>query len=319
MRSRMKLAAVLLATSATVVFGFGTGRQAGQASDQPDVEELIERFEGVRIYTKPARDAEIGFSTPTRVKEVHVVGGQRVTKGELLIRGDDFEEQALLKLAEIRAERNIRGEAALKAAELAAKENESTIIAFEKASVTQLEVDRARLQKETRELEVEIEDMTFRSDQVQVDRMKAMLSELRIEAPFDGIVDQVIVDVGDSIRDSEPVIRVVDITSIELDVPAPTDVTLSMGLKKGDPAWVLLDLAGKVQIAEGRVEEVSPVANYASRTRRVRVVIDNPHGWPSGLPAWVRFEEPGAEWGEYMIRAASGADGAGDALAGVNR
>lgn len=319
MQSRMKLAAVLAVSGATLVFGFGAGQRSSQPTERKETEALIERFEGVRIYTKPSRDAEIGFAVPTRVTEVHVAGGQRVTKGQLLIRGDDGEERSLLELAKIRADDDSRVQRAIKAAELATKEYERAQEAFDKASVTQLEVDRARLQMETSELDVQIEKMTFHSDRVQVERMEAMLSELRINAPFDGIIDQVIVDVGDSIRDSEPVIRVVDITSMELDVPAPTDVTLSLGLNEGDPAWVLLDLAGQIRIVEGRVEEVSPVANYASRTRRVRVMIENPNGWPSGIPAWVRFEKPGSEWDEYMIRASAEGEGAGDALAGVNR
>jgi len=145
------------------------------------------------------------------------------------------------------------------------------------------------------------------------------VKEKRIEAPFDGIIDEVIVDVGDSIRDSEPVVRVVDITKLELDVPARTDVTLRLGLKVGDPAWVLVDLAGRVHVVEGVVAEVSPVANYASRTRRVQVEIDNPRAWPSGVPAWVRFEGPEGEWDEYMMRTTAGGGSAGDAMAGVER
>ena len=53
---------------------------------------------------------------------------------------------------------------------------------------------------------------------------------------------------------------------------------------------------------EGTSTEVSPVAYFATRQRRVRVEVPNPDGWPAGLPAWVRFTAPDGEWSERVVR-----------------
>ena len=55
-------------------------------------------FGGERAKTDPSRNAVMGFPVPTQVKEVLVKGGQRVAKGDLMIRGDvaDVLDQAVL-------------------------------------------------------------------------------------------------------------------------------------------------------------------------------------------------------------------------------
>ena len=37
-------------------------------------------------------------------------------------------------------------------------------------------------------------------------------------------------------------------------------------------------------------------ANFEADLRRIRVELDNPADWPSGLTSWVRFTAPEGEW-----------------------
>ena len=73
------------------------------------------------------------------------------------------------------------------------------------------------------------------------------------------------------------------------------DLAGTLAAKVNDPAWVLVEVAGKARVVVGKIVEVAPVADPASRTRRVRVEVPNASGASqivAGEPAWVRFTEP---------------------------
>jgi len=65
---------------------------------------LIAEFGGKKSATKGHRDSVMGFSLPTQVAEVLVKGGQEVPKGTLLVRGDDTEDLAVLKLQKLKSD-----------------------------------------------------------------------------------------------------------------------------------------------------------------------------------------------------------------------
>lgn len=266
-------------------------------------------FAGVRVFTKPSRDAVMGFSRTTSVLEVLVSGGQLVERGDLLVRGDDREDEALLRQQRVRAETSLPIERERKIEALAKVEYERMREVHQQDGAAQLEVDRARLNWETSVLDARMAVWQQEQEAMQVERAEARVEALRLRAPFDGVVESVKVDEGDTIRESEKVVRVVRINPLWMDVHAPVEETLLLGLEPGDPAWVLVDYPGEPRLLEGRVVEVSPVADFSIRKRRVRVEADNPEGWPPGLGAWVRFQEPSDEW-RTAFHAVFSADGA---------
>jgi len=269
----------------------GGGLDSGFRFD-PDESAWAEPFGGVQTFTRPSRDSVMGFNAPTRVVEILVRGGQRVTAGQLLIRGDDAEQLAIVRQTALRAESELQVERAQKAADLAAVEYGSTQDAYGRGGSSQFELDRSRLAMETARIDVETAKLNQALEHVRLDQARALLAQLRIEAPFDGIIDEVAVELGRSIDRAQPAIRVVSIDPLWIDVPAPAGETIRLGLKDGDPAWVLVDAPEARGVRVGRVIEVSPVADYASRSRRVRVEVENPGSLPPGLRVWVRFTEP---------------------------
>jgi hypothetical protein len=82
---------------------------------------------------------------------------------------------------------------------------------------------------------------------------------------------------------------------------------MTLGLKPGDPAWVLMDTPDDPVVLVGKVLEVSPVAEFASQSIIVKVEIENPRSRPAGLAAWVRFVEPTGPWQERIWKAEAGA------------
>jgi len=277
---------------------------AGQADArvfvvEPPVEltrELLQTYSGVKAVTRPSRDATMGFSLPTRVMEVLAVGGQDVKKGQVLLRGDDNEDSVVVKLQEIRSKTDLPVQKAAKAAELAKLEYVKTVEAGKLSGASPMEIDRAKLTADGAVIDRETAAMQQDQEVIQVERLKARLDKLVIRAPFDGQVDVVMADVGQSTSESDKVVRVVNVDVLWLDVAAPTSLSVDLRLKPGDPAWVLMELPGTPVVRLGKVVEVSPTADSASGTRRVRVEVQNTERVVAGVTSWVRFTEPTGEW-----------------------
>jgi len=296
-----------LAVLAAVV---GLGLSMGAGSVLPPVDraqpEPAERLAammafGERAVVKPSRDAVMGFTLSTSVGEVLVSGGQAVRAGDLLIRGDDSEDLAEARFQRARAKTELpveRSRLQLEAAEL---EYQIQIETDSQGATSPAELRRTKVARDTAKIDYDLALLNQVLSDLQATRAEARVDKLSLRAPFDGVVDIINVDRGQSVRDGEPVVRVVSVDPLWIDVPTATALTLAQGLKPGDPAWVVLqeDTAQRVYIAE--VLEVAPTADAASGTRRVRVRMANKIGLVPGVNCWVRFTEPGAEWDGRIV------------------
>jgi RND family efflux transporter MFP subunit len=297
MKASRMAAVVTLSGLAVAPWGVALSQPAATEAARVDV-RVYSEF-GEKAVTRPSRDATMGFSMPTQVREVMVKGGDKVKKGQLLARGDDEEDVAFLKLNKLQSDTDLPVQKARAALELSKLEFERIEEAFKGGAAAQQDLDRARLNSDGARIDWETAKVQQEQAAAQVQRAEARVSRLNIRAPFDGQIDSVQVDAGQALSESDKVLRIVNVDLIWIDVPTRLDRAGAIGIKQDDPAWVLMEVDGAPSIREGRVIEVSPVADPASRTRRVRVEIKNPEG-PAprlvpGEPAWVRFEKPGDE------------------------
>lgn len=264
---------------------------------------LTEEFAGHKAFTRPNQDADMGFNLPTRVMEILAKAGQRVKAGQMLIRGDDAEDVIAMRLQRVRAANESSVHKAQNAVELATLEYERILDADRRGSASPQEVDRGRLSLEAARNDLATAQMDQEQQVISVDRFQARVDRLRLVAPFEGHIDIIRVDVGQSVTENDKIIRVVDVDPLLIDVPTPTDESMRLAVKPGDDAWVLMDMAGRPVVLRAKVSEVAPTADASSRTRRIRVELPNPDradGSPgelvAGEPAWVRFTPPDEAW-----------------------
>ncbi len=296
------------------------GVLAGAAPQEPPAvgltPQMIAEFGGEKHITRPSLDATMGFSIATRVTSVLVKVGEEIKQGQLLIRGEDAEEAVFVKLQKLRAETDLPVQKAAKAAELAKLEYDGLLDAKSKGAGSPLELGRAKLTWEGATIDFDTAKITQQQEVLQVERFQSRLDKLQLKAPFSGRVDSISADVGQSVSESDKVIRVVNIDPLRVDVPAPTGMTLEMGLKVGDPAWVLMDVPGEPRVRVAKVVGLGAVADSASATRNVRIEVPNADGVIAGLTAWVRFREPTGAWKNRIV--ADGAKTASAAPAGAS-
>lgn len=309
--------AVSLATWAGTSIGQESNQQPSDSKavlDQsPESRGVVRAFAGIKAVTRPSRDATMGFQLPTQVTKVFVKGGQSVKAGDPLIQGDDTEDVALYELQKLRAETDVPIKAAAKARDLSLLEFQRTEEAFQKKASNQQEYDRAKLTWERAVLEHENAVQQQRQEVVGTTARLARVKKLTLTAPFDGVIDVVQADVGQSITESRDVLRIVNVEKLWIDANAPIDDARTLTIKDGDSAWVLVEVVGKSRVIAARVIEVAPAAHPSARTRRIRVELDNPAGAEqllAGDAVWVRFTEPGAEVMKQI--AAAGVGGRGE-------
>ncbi len=255
----------------------------------PRWEAISEAFGGVKSETRPSRDATMSFTFATEVREVHVKGGQRVKRDDPLMRARDDEVVAALEQQRTMAENDLEIQGASAALELAK-------FRFEQlkrgGTFTPSEFAELEIQAKTAEIQRNLAIFNREQQQHRLRQLEAQSIRYHLTAPFDGVVSQVMVDVGQGVNEQQKLIRIVNTDQLRLDAWAGTEETMRLSLKDGARAWVLVDVPDRPVVAEGRVIEIDPVADSVSQTRRIRVEIDNVAGWPAGTQARVRLAGP---------------------------
>jgi membrane fusion protein, multidrug efflux system len=292
------VACAALAGVCVPMAGWTAGQPGGQQAESVGrVEASLAAEFGELAVLRPSRDAIMGFQQPTKIAEITARGGQEVREGQLLVRGDDTEEVQMERMQEVRAKSTVPVDGAKAEMEQAEHEAAMQREARRLGGSSEPEVRRAELVATVKRYQYLAAVLQQTQEVLQHERMKTRVQKFRIEAPFEGIVDVVMGDVGQAVAENEKIVRVVNIDQLWIDVGARMSDPRTLGLKEGDSAWVLLDLAGKAEMRMGRVIEAAPTADMGSRTRRIRVEIDNPRGEGriiAGGPAWVRFSAPEA-------------------------
>jgi multidrug efflux pump subunit AcrA (membrane-fusion protein) len=298
----MALGALILCTGS--VFG---RVQPGSAQPEPPrgvTPAAAASFGGEKSVTRPSRDSTLSYTFPVEIAEIVARGGAKVKKGDLLVKGRDDEYRYQRDLQKLQAESDLDIQKAQAALEQAQIEYDAQVELRDlKKGGNKLQFDQARTVLAVRKVELALAQRDHTQQIAQLGFRQAQLDRLALTAPFDGQVDTVSVEVGEVKRETEPVIRVVATDKLWIDVNTPIAQTLNLALKAGDRAWVLMDTpgGGEPKVYMGKVIEVAADANFEAGLRRVRVELDNPADWPSGLTSWVRFTAPTGEWAPRVV------------------
>lgn len=241
-------------------------------------------YEGI---SEAIYDLMLGFEIDGRVSEVVVTPGQRVEAGESLIRLDDSLARSNAELLAIRADSTFEVDSAKAEWELAEVELERAEFAFAQQAGLDLEVRRAKLQAERERLAFELFRQRRQEADLQRQRAEIELEQYSLRAPRAGVVEEITVDEGELVRQTTPILRLVDTSTIRIEVPVPEDVADT--LDPDDPVKVYFP-GDPDKPNAGRVVRVRLVGDPASGTRVVTVEMTNPNGFAAGSMVRVGFD-----------------------------
>lgn len=200
--------------------------------------------------TEPMVDVALSAAVPGILNAKRFQEGDLVKKGDVLLELDKRLEE--LEVARRRLVVDMRK-----------MDLDSTRTLFEKTTSVPKE-------------ELEKKEADYKVAQVEHDMAQEQLHRRLIVAPFDGIITEIVIDVGESTEAYQPLIRVVD----------PRHCRFICNLEAREAAMLKHDQTVRLQIetgnkpvtVEGKVAFLSPVADKASGLINVKVVFDNLNG-----------------------------------------
>lgn len=257
---------VALAALALLVLG-GCHEEAAEAP--PPIRPVLytvakvvgtERFGPFAGTVEPRYQSQLGFRIGGRVVARDVTVGDVVRKGQRLAALDPVVTRSALT----RAEADV-ADATAQSENAAATEARVRRL-FEGGNVTQAQLDTATANRDT--------------TQARLAQMRASLQKARdqigyteLTADFDGVVTERRAEVGQDVTAGQTVVTVARPEVREAVVDIPEDLLGAM--PRDERFTVALQSAPEVT-ATGTVREVAPFADASTRTRRIRMTLQDP-------------------------------------------
>jgi RND family efflux transporter MFP subunit len=239
------------------------------------------RGAGIEAIARPSDDRTLSFTRPGQIAEVAVKDGDRVRKGQLLVRLDDEAEQAQLEQLKAQAADTSR----IEAAKAQAQQRKVELGRLKAAERPDLELDRARLEVTIAELSIKLAELEQRQDARKVKESAIYIQRMRLLSPIDGLVEKTFLRAGEAADKLRPIIRLVNIDPLRIDVAVPRKQ--AAGLKVGGAAGVRF--ADAKAPAGGKITFIAAEVDAASGTLTVRVELPNSQLRRAGTHVWVSF------------------------------
>lgn len=223
--------------------------------------ESLQRFRKFTADIRPWIEADVPAQVSGRVIQTYVEAGSRVKIGDPLVRLDETRTKIALDLAQARH-----------------------------AETTRLLVETERLQKSqvASQTAYEASLAEARITRAQLDEARDTLTRHTIDAPFSGVVNERMVNVGDPVNVNQPVVRLVDLEKLrvylsvtESDLDAfPTGKKLHLRLS-----------SGRGGLLEPEVFFVSRSADPQTKLFKIEAILDNTDlELPGGLQGFVETD-----------------------------
>ncbi len=210
------------------------------------VAEEVVRTISINGRTAPARTVELSAETDGRVVAIGVDRGERVDSGGIIVRLDERDRYA--RLAEATA---------------TVKQREVEYEGREQLK-SESYVSNAQLQEAAALLEAAKAELT---------RAELDIQYMVVRAPFDGALQERHVEIGDFVKEGDPIATVVDDRTL----------VVSAAISEYDARFVARGGSASANLATGEqvsglIRYVAPVADEATRTFTVELELDNSAG-----------------------------------------
>ena len=298
-RSRMKLASVvtaglLLLALATLV-GCSSDRETASAVPETisnvsvlsvqsaKVPDLVEAVGTLRA----AQTSQLAGQMMANIVEIRVHEGDRVQRGQVLAVLDEAQPRAALDRA---TAADLASQQGITAADSDLTLAESTFkryqTLYEKKSVSPQEFDEVKARYQAAESRRDMARAGQTQAKAALQQAHTALGYTRILAPFDGLVTEKKADVGALVSPGMPIFTVEDLHRYRLE--ATVNETDLRYVRMGQQAPVMIDAVGDREL-KGRVVEIVPAADAASRSFLVKIEIPSDPALRSGLFGRAQF------------------------------
>jgi RND family efflux transporter MFP subunit len=224
------------------------------------------RYEWAVGTVQAVNETALGSKLLAKVEQVNVKAGEKVVKGQVLFKLDDRDLQA--RVAQARS-----------------------AIDGAQAQLNQAQVDYDRIMRLSKQNAVTEHEISSATNQLQaataqvqqsrqaLQESETILSYATIQAPFDGLVVDKRVEVGDTVSPGQIVVKLYDPSRMQF--VATVRESLAQNLKIGQSLPTYIEAINKLCL--GTVSEIVPQADVASRSFDVKLVGPCPPGMYTGI------------------------------------
>lgn len=200
-------------------------------------------------------ESMVGFSVPGKITHIYVKEGQKVRKGELLakVKSESLSDERAIAVAELEQVRDIYNR-------LKKLHDQNAL-----PDVKWVEVQAKLKQAESA---VDLADRTVR--------------DASLTAPISGYVSDKLADVGQSVLPGEPVLKIVNISDLQVDISVPEEDINRYN--KNTSATITFDGLKNLSV-EGKLATKDIVADPLTRSYKVK--FDIPDGGEKILPGMI--------------------------------
>lgn len=253
--------AIVLLLALMMVDSAAARQAAPVAATSVESDRIIREVTLTGTLASPRR-AELTPEVSGRATDVIAEAGDRVATGDALLRLD-----AELTRIELRQADAALDEAVANLDDARRRLREAEDLAA-RNSIGQSELEARR--SEVRQLEA----VRSRRDAERAYRAE-MLDRHRLQAPFDGVINRRMIDIGERADTDEPVYELVATDRLRLDLEVPQRF---FGSVTTDTEVIVRVDANPDETIDGRVGTVIPVSDSSSRTFHARIDLDNRDG-----------------------------------------
>lgn len=239
-----------------------SGVISGNSKDAPSVASAADDIPKVRVALLIATDRDASLTIRGRTEALHSVDLRTEVDG--VVQAIRFEKGDHVKAGQVLCELNLKD----RAAKLA--QAHALVVQTAKQHAVDLDLAKEGFRSAT---QVDQSAAALEAAKASEQTMSIDLENTRIRAPFDGLVDDRYVDVGDYMRPGDKCALLIAPEPF-LAVGEVSERNVSE-LKVGDPAGATLVTGETVQ---GRIRFVASRADDVTRTFRVEVELPNPEG-----------------------------------------
>ncbi len=231
-------------------------------------------------------EAQVGSAVTGVIASIAVDRGDVVKAGQIIATLRDTVERAQIDVARTRMQIEADIRAARANLDLAADRLKRARDLHQKAFISAQALEQVKV-----EHRVAQQRLRQAQDQQQISRRELELAEARlgervIRSPFDGIVTDRYLSVGERIED-KALLRIARVNPLRVELVLPN--TLYGDVRPGMSADITADLPG-LSVLTARVVKVDKVIDAASNTFRARLALPNPdYRIPAGLRCTAAF------------------------------
>ncbi len=218
-------------------------------------------FAGV---VEPRFRTPLGFQVLGRISHRFVAVGDRLRPGQVLASLDPLTLQQAVRSAKAAADANAAQ------AEAATATDERSLKLRVTNAISASDADASKAARE-------VANASLAGAKADLARAQEQLNYADLTASYDGVVIEIQAEVGQVVDAGIPVMTVARTDALDAIIDVPS--ALAGELSPDETLTVSLQLDQRVQ-AIGTVREVAPAADPSTRTRRVRLELNNP---PSGF------------------------------------